>query len=57
MSTLSATIFNGKSVAAQYADLAENYVADAEYAPGTVLSFGGEHEVSSDQFEDIELVE
>jgi hypothetical protein len=26
--------------------LAENYAADAKYAPGTVLSFGGEHEVT-----------
>jgi hypothetical protein len=31
---------------AQYADLAENYVADAEYEPGTVLVIGGEHEVT-----------
>jgi hypothetical protein len=31
---------------AQYADLAENYTADAEYAPGTVVHFGGEQEVS-----------
>lgn len=28
------------------ADLAENYVADAEYLPGTVLEFGGEFEVT-----------
>ena len=28
------------------ADLAENYVADAEYEPGTVLEFGGEFEVT-----------
>ena len=26
--------------------MAEKYVADAEYAPGTVLSFGGEKEVT-----------
>jgi hypothetical protein len=26
--------------------LAENYTADAEYAPGTVVHFGGEQEVS-----------
>lgn len=31
---------------AQYADLAENYTSDAEYAPGTVVHFGGEQEVS-----------
>lgn len=34
------------AVNAQYADLAENYVADAHYDPGTVLHFGGEYEVS-----------
>jgi len=39
------TVF-AKSTSAQYADLAENYQADAEYAPGTVLHFGGEFEVS-----------
>ena len=41
-----ADIFNGVATSAQYADLAENYVADAEYAPGTVLEFGGKFEVS-----------
>lgn len=36
----------GTATAAQYADLAENYSADAEYAPGTVVGFGGSHEVT-----------
>ena len=31
---------------ALYADLAENYLADADYAPGTVVVFGGEHEIT-----------
>jgi hypothetical protein len=39
------TIF-AKATSAQYADLAEAYVADAEYAPGTVLVFGGTAEVT-----------
>jgi hypothetical protein len=39
------TVF-AKSTSAQYADLAENYKADADYAQGTVLEFGGEHEVT-----------
>ena len=39
------TVF-AKATTAQYADLAEKYVADAEYAPGTVLVFGGTHEVT-----------
>ena len=36
----------GVSTQARYADLAENYQADAAYAPGTVLEFGGENEVT-----------
>jgi hypothetical protein len=39
------TIF-AKATSAQYADLAEMYCADADYAPGTVLSFGGTQEVT-----------
>ena len=39
------TIF-GKATTAQYADLAENYLGDAEYAPGTVLDFDGTQEVT-----------
>lgn len=36
----------GTATHAQYADLAEKYLADASYTPGTVLMFGGEHEVT-----------
>jgi len=39
------TIF-GKATTAQYADLAENYLADAAYTPGTVLDFDGTQEVT-----------
>ena len=39
------TVF-AKATTAQYADLAELYAADAEYAPGTVLDFGGANEVT-----------
>lgn len=39
------TVF-GKATTAQYADLAELYSADAGYAPGTVLIFGGNNEVT-----------
>jgi len=39
------TVF-GKATTAQYADLAELYSADAMYAPGTVLDFGGTNEVT-----------
>ena len=40
------TVF-AKATSAQYADLAEMYVADADYAPGTVLEFGGNNEVTT----------
>ena len=39
-------VLYGKATSAQYADLAENYLADKEYEPGTVLVFGGEQEVT-----------
>ena len=39
------TIF-AKATSAQYADLAEMYVSDADYEPGTVLIFGGQQEVT-----------
>lgn len=41
-----ATEFNGTATQAQYADLAENYVADEQYQAGTVVEFGGEYEVT-----------
>jgi hypothetical protein len=43
--------FIGTATAAQYADLAENYLADQPYAPGTVLEFGGTEEVTLAQDE------
>jgi hypothetical protein len=45
--TLNVTNVSGTSSSAKYADLAENYVADAEYEEGTVLVFGGEQEVTT----------
>jgi len=38
--------FSGTATTAKYADLAENYLADAEYEPGTVVIFDGEAEVT-----------
>lgn len=38
--------FVGTSTTAQYADLAERYLADGEYTPGTVVSFGGSYEIT-----------
>jgi len=45
----STTYFNtvfAKATSAQYADLAEMYVSDADYAPGTVVEFGGDKEIT-----------
>jgi hypothetical protein len=39
------TVF-AKATSAQYADLAEMYVSDANYEPGTVVSFGGANEIT-----------
>ena len=39
------TVF-AKATSAQYADLAEMYRADANYAPGTVVEFGGTAEIT-----------
>jgi len=46
----STTYFNtvfAKATSAQYADLAENYISDIEYAPGTVVVFGGKAEITT----------
>jgi len=39
------TVF-AQATSAQYADLAENYLSDADYTPGTVVIFGGEQEIT-----------
>ena len=39
------TVF-AKATSAQYADVAEKYVADRNYSPGTVLEIGGDQEVT-----------
>lgn len=44
---VTATNFNGTATYAKYADLAERYAADAPYAEGTVVVFGGEAEVTA----------
>lgn len=49
---ISANVFNGTATSAQYADLAEKYLADADYDVGTVVSVGGEAEVTASKFGD-----
>jgi len=45
--TLTSTIFSGTATTAQYADLAEKYTTDIEYPAGTVVTVGGEQEVTA----------
>lgn len=45
--TVYANLFNGTALEAYYADLAENYLGDKNYEPGTVLVFGGENELTT----------
>jgi len=42
----STNVLSTTASAAQYADLAERYTSDSDYAPGTVVVFGGEQEVT-----------
>jgi len=44
---LFADIFNGTATAARYADLAEKYLTDREYETGTVVTIGGDKEVTA----------
>jgi hypothetical protein len=46
---INAVVFQGVATSANYADLAEKYLADAEYEIGTVLMVGGEKEVTAAQ--------
>jgi hypothetical protein len=48
--------FSGTAMTANYADLAEKYVADAVYLPGTVVIFGGDKEITcSTEFADVSV--
>ena len=40
------TLSTGSKLQSTYADLAERYVSDFDYLPGTVLEFGGPYEVT-----------
>lgn len=44
---ITANLFQGTATAARYADLAEKYLADQEYEVGTVVSVGGDAEVTA----------
>jgi hypothetical protein len=42
-----ANVIHGTATTANYADLAEKYLADAEYETGTVVSIGGQAEITA----------
>jgi hypothetical protein len=44
---LTANLFEGVASQAKYADLAEKYIADKDYEPGTVVCIGGEQEITA----------
>ena len=47
ITTVFATTFNGEATSAQYADLAENFRPDTQYAPGTIGALGGVEEITA----------
>ena len=47
-SNMYAVTFNGTATAAQYADLAENYLSDVPYPAGTVVRIGGDQEITQE---------
>jgi hypothetical protein len=49
---ITANLFQGTATAAQYADLAEKYLADKEYEVGTVVVIGGDKEVTACKYGD-----
>lgn len=50
---LRANLFRGTALQAKFADLAEVYKTDKEYAPGTALCVGGEEELRAAGYGDI----
>jgi len=48
-------LFRGTATSAQYADLAEKYLADEDYEVGTVVCVGGEKEITATQTDDLPI--
>ena len=53
---VSGSYFVGTATTAQYADLAERFLADKDYPPGTVVMIGGEKEITQCDTENCENV-
>lgn len=53
---VTANFFEGTATQAQYADLAEIYASDSEYAPGTVVKIGGDAEITvTEKYLDVDV--
>ena len=52
---ITANLFQGTATSARYADLAEKYLADAEYEVGTVMVIGGTAEVTASTYGDLAI--
>ena len=52
---ITANLFQGTATSARYADLAEKYLADAEYEVGTVMVVGGAAEVTASTYGELAI--
>jgi hypothetical protein len=52
---IAAVLFQGTATSARYADLAEKYLADAEYDVGTVMVIGGAAEVTASTYGELAI--
>lgn len=50
--TITADLFSGVASEANFADLAEKYLPDSVYEPGTVVAIGGEAEITASTYGD-----
>lgn len=50
--TITSTLFYGDALRARYADLAEKYLSDVEYETGTVVTVGGDAEITASKMGD-----
>ena len=51
-STIYANTFDGTATSALFADLAERFLSDYQYMPGTLVMFGGPKEITSTKYKD-----
>jgi hypothetical protein len=52
---IAAVLFQGTATSARYADLAEKYLADADYEVGTVMVIGGSAEVTASSYGELAI--